>query len=450
MGDHRQEMSTELDLGRLVWISVKPLIKISLPSLVGAALLKSGRIDSDGLKTAAKIQIYGALPCLMFANIVPSITQENSSSIGICLSFGVFYMITSYILAKIILIFLTVPDNFKSGFVVAAVWSNWGNLPISVIQSLTSEPPFGHPMDTVLGVAYASFFVLVHNITMFAGPGTTLIEQDFLNQSEMSRLAPHYNHRSSIRHRHSIMSAQSDYIQGAAPHDEDDISDVLSQDDLRETQAFLSNSRVETRQTDIKQKLIHFLHHLASPVSLALVVATVIAVIPPLKELFVVISNRRSTAPTAPDGKPIFSVVIDSAEYLGASAIPLALIVTGASFASMSVPRHSWTSLPIRAIFGLAFLKLIALPIIGFVAVGTIDKLTNIFTGKEARVLKMICLYYSCAVTSTNQISLSALAASDLKSESNVDLLCAFIIVQYLLYPVMGTIVIATGLKMIV
>lgn len=40
-----------------------------------------------------------------------------------------------------------------------------GNLPFSVIQSLASESPFGQPGDTDLGLAYASFFVLVNNVS---------------------------------------------------------------------------------------------------------------------------------------------------------------------------------------------------------------------------------------------------------------------------------------------
>jgi hypothetical protein len=36
---------------------------------------------------------------------------------------------------------------------------------MSVIQSLTGGPPFGKPEDVEMGVSYASFFVMVYNVS---------------------------------------------------------------------------------------------------------------------------------------------------------------------------------------------------------------------------------------------------------------------------------------------
>lgn len=154
------------------------------------------------------------------------------------------------------------------------------------------------------------------------------------------------------------------------------------------------------------------------------------AIIPTLKHMFIEPVEAGTSYPLAPDGKPIFSVFIDAAAYLGAAAIPLALIVTGASFARMSISSHTWPSLPLRAIFGLSILKLVIMPSIGLSTVYALDHFTSVFAGDRKQLLKMICIYYSCSVTSTNQISLSALAAAEFGEEGNSDLLCAFIVVQ--------------------
>jgi hypothetical protein len=176
-----------------------------------------------------------------------------------------------------------------------------------------------------------------------------------------------------------------------------------------------------------------------SPVIVSLLFGTLVAVTPPLKGLFTVLKDHGVQRPSAPDGKPLLSVILDSTEYLGAAAIPLGLLVTGASFANMSIPRRSWFRLPLRAIFGLTLIKLVCLPALGIVAVSFIDRYTHFFAGEEGRVLKLICLYYSCTVTSTNQISLSSIAAgiflkpgesSDEEVASNVDLLCSFVALQ--------------------
>ncbi|CAH7666403.1 auxin efflux carrier [Phakopsora pachyrhizi] len=450
-------MLTEQSFGKLVWVSVKPLIKITLPSLVGAYLIKSGKINNNGLKVAAKLQIYGALPCLMFANIVPSISFENFSSIGVCFGFGIFYMLVSYLMASIALKIVHVPENFKSGFVVAAVWSNWGNLPISVIQSLTSEYPFGKPMDEVLGVAYASFFVLLYNLTMYAGPGKTLIEKDYLVQLSRFGITGKRSLRraSTILTQSSLVSVEAEDFQ--EENDNQNIqanqeeschsSRAIVYEQTDETQPLISPVELHTERSEIRRGFKRFWDNLLSPLSLVLLLSTFIAATPMLKALFVEVKNRESI--TAPDGKPVLSVILDSTQYLGAAAIPLALIVTGASFANMSIPRDSWSSLPIAAILGLSVIKLLILPVIGVAAVFAIDKTTNIFEGKEAKILKMICLYYSCTVTSTNQISLATLAASEFNTEGNVDILCAFVIVQYILYPISGTAIIATGIRIL-
>jgi len=156
---------SHLSLPQLLWISIKPLIKVLLPSLVGAALVKYRKLDQDGLKAAAHIQIYGSLPCLMFANIVPSINAQNLHRILVCVGFALFYMLMSYLLSKALLMVAPVPSNFRNGFIVAAVWSNWGNIPMSVIQSLAAGPPFGKPEDVEMGVSYASFFIMVYNVS---------------------------------------------------------------------------------------------------------------------------------------------------------------------------------------------------------------------------------------------------------------------------------------------
>jgi hypothetical protein len=184
--------------------------------------------------------------------------------------------------------------------------------------------------------------------------------------------------------------------------------------------------------------LKHILDNL-SPVIVSLVVGTVVAVTPILKGLFTSARDRPVQKPTTPDGKPLLSVILDSTEYLGAAAIPLGLLVTGASFANMSIPRRSWPRLPLRAILGLMVIKLVCVPALGVLVVSAIDQSTHVFTGEEGRVLKLICLYYACTVTSTNQISLSSIAAgffansraqSTHEVASNVDLLCAFVALQ--------------------
>ncbi|KAH9448642.1 hypothetical protein MJO28_015100 [Puccinia striiformis f. sp. tritici] len=442
---------SDSSLSKLVWISIKPLIKVLLPTLVGAAMVKYRKLDQEGLKAAAHIQIYGALPCLMFSNVVPSITAQNSPRILVCVGFGLFYMLMSYILSKALLMVVPVPKNFRSGFVVAAVWSNWGNIPMSVIQSLAAGPPFGKPEDVEMGVSYASFFIMVYNIMMFVGPGTRMIDQDFI-ESEGDTITTPY-----IPYDPTSNRVEQASIDDQPPHADNEahptIRDNSPEHDMIAGQQF---SRIDTQE-----QRVGFLARLIdglSPVIVSLIIGTIVAVTPLLKGMFTVPSNSEVQKPTTPDGKPLLSVILDSTDYLGAAAIPLGLLVTGASFANMSIPRNSWHRLPLRAILGLTIIKLVCLPIIGIIAVSLIDRYTILFVGHEGKVLKLICLYYSCTVTSTNQISLSSIAAglffkhrhdSSHEVASNVDLLCSFVALQYLIYPFVATFFIGVIIKMV-
>lgn len=436
---------SHLSLPQLLWISIKPLIKVLMPSLVGAALVKYRKLDQDGLKAAAHIQIYGALPCLMFASIVPAINAQNLHRILVCVGFALFYMLVSYVLSKALLMVASVPSNFRNGFIVAAVWSNWGNIPMSVIQSLAAGPPFGKPEDVEMGVSYASFFVMVYNIMMFVGPGTTMIDRDYMPSEQARITTPYLPCGPTLSH--SEEAGNMNQREADRP-----TRDSSPEIEMRVEQEVPHAQLVVSRGV-----LTRLLHHL-SPVIISLAVGTLVAVTPPLKGLFTVLKGHVVQKPTTPDGKPLLSVILDSTEYLGAAAIPLGLLVTGASFANMSISRRVWHRLPFRAIVGLTIVKLICLPASGVLAVSFIDKYSALFLGEEGRVLKMICLYYSCTVTSTNQISLASIAAgvflkpgenSNEEVASNVDLLCSFVALQYLVYPLVATFFIGFMIKMV-
>ncbi|KAH9448643.1 hypothetical protein Pst134EA_027943 [Puccinia striiformis f. sp. tritici] len=322
---------------------------------------------------------------------------------------------------------------------------------MSVIQSLAAGPPFGKPEDVEMGVSYASFFIMVYNIMMFVGPGTRMIDQDFI-ESEGDTITTPY-----IPYDPTSNRVEQASIDDQPPHADNEahptIRDNSPEHDMIAGQQF---SRIDTQE-----QRVGFLARLIdglSPVIVSLIIGTIVAVTPLLKGMFTVPSNSEVQKPTTPDGKPLLSVILDSTDYLGAAAIPLGLLVTGASFANMSIPRNSWHRLPLRAILGLTIIKLVCLPIIGIIAVSLIDRYTILFVGHEGKVLKLICLYYSCTVTSTNQISLSSIAAglffkhrhdSSHEVASNVDLLCSFVALQYLIYPFVATFFIGVIIKMV-
>jgi hypothetical protein len=119
-----------------------------------------------------------------------------------------------------------------------------------------------------------------------------------------------------------------------------------------------------------------------APINLVICASLCIALVQPLKALFVDVSAEGGPSWKGPDGKPPLAFLIDTgssmpyhgecsqlipstiASFLGAITIPLSLVLLGASFARMKIPRPI-SRLPIAAILSVCFAKLVLLPIIG-------------------------------------------------------------------------------------
>lgn len=57
--------------------------------------------------------------------------------------------------------FFYVPADFQWGIIIACTFSNWGNLPTAVVQTIATEKPFDPTTDPTLGVAYVAVFILI-------------------------------------------------------------------------------------------------------------------------------------------------------------------------------------------------------------------------------------------------------------------------------------------------
>jgi predicted permease len=74
------------------------------------------------------------------------------------------------------------------------------------------------------------------------------------------------------------------------------------------------------------------------PPTWAVGVGLIFSLVPPLKALLYSTPSWTGTRmPNAPDGNPPLNFVLETAEFLGALTVPLALIVLGASFARLKV-----------------------------------------------------------------------------------------------------------------
>jgi auxin efflux carrier family protein len=134
-----------------------------------------------------------------------------------------------------------------------------------------------------------------------------------------------------------------------------------------------------------------FLVELLKPIPIVIVFAVVIALVDPLKALFLPPSadfNPRFR-PVAPDGQPPLAFVLDTATFIGAASVPIGLICLGSALAHL--PVGSGKAFPRGAIVALALAKMVVTPILGvgvtrfFVHVG--------FVNRDDKVLQFLCMY---------------------------------------------------------
>ena len=131
------------------------------------------------------------------------------------------------------------------------------------------------------------------------------------------------------------------------------------------------------------QLFLRTIYSFFSPINLTIAGSLCIALIQPLKALFVDVSSEGGPLWKGPDGKPPLAFLMDTglsnqpprlavnlpfvfsiAAFIGSITIPLSLVLLGSFFARMKIPRPI-SRLPIAAILSACVAKMVLLPIIG-------------------------------------------------------------------------------------
>ncbi|KAK1221290.1 Protein M3 [Marasmius sp. AFHP31] len=169
-------------------------------------------------------------------------------------------------------------------------------------------------------------------------------------------------------------------------------------------------------------KLLKPLGTLLNPVVIIMVVSIPCALVPELKSLFV--AGEGGPDWRAPDGRAPLNVIFDTCKFVGDITVPMGLILLGASFARMEIPRPL-SRLPLPAMLAAAVLKLAILPVIGvFLVQGLVDRG---LIPQEAKAEKFVAMFLSGTPAAVNQLIVSSLYSPD----GELDTLTAFLLVQY-------------------
>ncbi|KAL5534926.1 ECM3_1 [Sanghuangporus sanghuang] len=169
-----------LSVGALIWVSVRPLIRLVLCTLCGFIITKADIFPPVAARGMGQVLLNITLPALMFSKIVPAFTSDNVGALGPLILVAFLYEAFGIIIAWLVKQFFWVPHRFRYGILVAGGWSNVGDVPTAVIMSITGSAPFNGSTDQTVAVAYLAAFIIVFFITLFPLGGVKLIERDYV------------------------------------------------------------------------------------------------------------------------------------------------------------------------------------------------------------------------------------------------------------------------------
>ncbi|KAK0220435.1 auxin efflux carrier [Armillaria fumosa] len=491
--------------GQLIWVSFRPLLRLVMSVLGGFVITKADIFPAAAARGAGQIALNITMPCLMFSKMVPAFSSSNISVLGPLFTIGAIYQFMGIGLAWLIKQFFWVPHRFRYGMLAAGGWGNYGDIPTAVIMSITGNAPFNGEKDQDLAVAYISALILYYMFTFFPLGGNKLIALDFKGPEVEPEEVQEKIRRKRNFLLHGFPKVMKEKVLRRGAHLEDDYEnqvensertrcekvtnepvdpqpypgrDILFHEDativdsseaiqtiFRRTESFSPPPMTTIRAEDktgspsyppLTNPIIHPISRrwktvlptvrtafesICMPASLAIIISFVIALITPVKALFVQVDGYYM--PSAPDGEPPLAFVIDFAEFIGAASVPLGLICLGSALARLKVPRSQWSSMPVGAILSLAVVRMVVMPVLGvLICTGLIHV---DFISKDDKVLQFVCMYvtcfnsglclmifhsfFSCLPTATTQVFVTQVYSGT----GSADHLPAFLIPQYLL-----------------
>ncbi|PIL37564.1 hypothetical protein GSI_01258 [Ganoderma sinense ZZ0214-1] len=469
----------------LIYSGVMPLLKTFFTILAGYVLAKIDYFPKAASRGASEVTMNVALPALIFANVIPAFTPSNISALGPLFLVAFTYQSIGFFCGLVIREICYVPRNFWQGIIVMTGMSNWGNLPNAVVLSITQQPPFNPETDPNLGVSYVSIFIVAYHIVFWLGGAAHSISWDYQpgvpqgeaaevhvswKEKPVGSLIARYilheevpnsfsrSHTNTIKEKDDIEKSMSEKEKGVVAgsaaevpsHTEHGTSPsdpiqhlsasaapsavppvppptpAISMRDV-DTQSITQRSATLNPPTLLQKiwRIVRPLRAIVTPVTCTLAVSLPIALIQPLKALFVDVSATGGPHFRGPDGRPPLAFLIDTASFMGGITVPLALILLGASFARIKTPSPL-SRLPLMAMFLSTMAKMVMLPVIGVFLVQAMTKAGLVH--KDEIALRFVMMFLSGTPTAVNQLIVASLYSPD----GNVDNLSAFLLVQYI------------------
>lgn len=458
-----------ISLGSVIYTAVKPIWKIYFIILCGFFFGKRNILTVETARNVSDIVVSLILPCLVFNKIVTNIENSDIKQIGIVVLVSIVLFGLGGLGALLVYYITKSPKYWKGGCVMVGLCPNISDLPIAYISTLASGLVFSEE-EGDMGIAYICIFTAVQVFIQFNLGSFKLIGWDFTQQNKNQDLEQSTKSNSGTEDNEVDEDASSSSRSSFDPNQ----NQVIPLEDLERTMTTATNatsnlslrrarsqsindvineysqaSRIfsgksqpapgeftdlkaipttnasaESKRPVVVKFLLFFLDNFKRPLSVALVIAIIISMIPWVKALFV--TTDQASLPTAPDKLPPLSFIMDFTGYLANACVPLGLLILGSTLARLKIgemPKGFW-----QTPLALSVLRLIILPVIG-VLINT--RLHRIGWFDDDKILQFVCTIVFGLPNATSLIYLTAFYTPLEGDHKQMDYLALTYIIEY-------------------
>ncbi|WWC92597.1 uncharacterized protein L201_007556 [Kwoniella dendrophila CBS 6074] len=487
-------MSESVSAGVIIYKAFMPTFMMFMVIVIGFLAAKRDILTPAGAKVLGSIMVGITMPALVFSSMVSAFTPENVKAIGPLLLAAFMFQMLGVLLAWITREIFYVPTDFRWGILVCGICSNWGYGPTAILQAIATSAPFDPEVDVDLGVAYLSIFAAYMQTTFWGLGVNKLCGWDY-REDRRSVKAPLLRRqlksiKNLILHKDGKDKASTiqvdpefqatlefETIQDkgtGTPFTQVDIEPFIPSTTAGSShtvipihqiansgsgqysasvhkRSVLDNDRTNPVQPDnqpslgvdtqrdktsskpIWKRMILIIVNQPN-VTKAIILSIPLATIQPLKALFVATSGwSGGRMPNAPDGNPPLHIIIQITAYLGAMAVPGALLCLGASFARLKMPKNLH-DLPYGAIISLTVSKMIIVPVFAIFVIQAMRDKTSLFP-REDKIRTFATLLVSGSPSQVIQV----VVTQSYNPDGTAETLSSFLIVQYSLTLILST-----------
>ena len=290
--------------------SVAAVTKIVMICAAGAYLQRAGILNKDIRQAISQMSLNLFLPCLLFTNILPTISLEKLPTLGWLAAANLIYVGFGLLIGYLsVLVTRPSSPSMRSILTATPAIGHANAIPFVLVGLIVSQEPVFKEDDVTTAQGYVGLYLIMHNITLW-GVGMNIIKEK--DEGPASSASPQ-----------SDCTSQTQTTAGALhPTSIGRVISGLTLSDSLESEQQTRQLKPWDKVAECRQRIPEWLNR---PVGTAMF-TTVLALIPGVKDVFV---------------SGLLSPVFGAMSALGHAGPSVALLVVGALFVADGVPHPS-------------------------------------------------------------------------------------------------------------